>query len=159
VPAILDRNRRIDLVARAKYPRTGSLTEQCRPDGDIRVWQRPNKPRGMKGEQFRSYPLTLRMREVAVDARDNNNRVEQFKVITTILDVAINGEHIRSLYERRWSGEVDIRSIKSTMQMDILRCKTPEMVEKEIWMHLLAYNLLRTVMAVAAARMASSLAK
>src|SRR5262249_21945190 len=54
-------------------------------------------------------------------------------------------------YERRWSGEVDIRAIKATMQMDVLRCKTPEMVEKEIWAHLLAYNLLRTVMAVAAA--------
>lgn len=49
-----------------------------------------------------------------------------------------------------WEGEVDIRSIKSTMQMDILRCKTPDMVHKEIWTHLLAYNLLRTVMAVAA---------
>ena len=96
------------------------------------------------------YPRTLRMREVAVDARDKNNRVEQFKVITTILDAAIDGGQIGSLYERRWSGEVDIRSIKSTMQMDILRCKTPGMVEKEIWAHLLAYNLLRTVMAVAA---------
>ena len=46
---------------------------------------------------------------------------------------------------------MDIRAIKSTMKMDILRCKTPAMVEKEIWAHLLAYNLLRTVMAVAAA--------
>ncbi|MCA9071247.1 MAG: IS4 family transposase, partial [Planctomycetaceae bacterium] len=36
------------------------------------------------------------------------------------------------------------------MKMDILRCKTPEMISKEIWIHLLAYNLLRTVMAVAA---------
>ena len=54
------------------------------------------------------------------------------------------------MYERRWDGELDIRSIKSTMKMDILRCKTPEMVRKEIWAHLLAYNLLRTVMAVAA---------
>src|SRR5262249_49452172 len=52
--------------------------------------------------------------------------------------------------ERRWDGEVDIRSIKSPMKMDILRCKTPAMVQKEIWVHLLAYNLLRTVMAVAA---------
>jgi hypothetical protein len=51
---------------------------------------------------------------------------------------------------RGWYTEVDIRSIKSVMQMDILRCKTPEMVRKEIWAHLLAYNLLRTVMAMAA---------
>ena len=55
-----------------------------------------------------------------------------------------------SYMRERWSGEVDIRSIKSTMKMDVLRCKTPEMVEKEIWAYLLAYNLLRTVMAVAA---------
>jgi hypothetical protein len=90
------------------------------------------------------------MREVAVDARDKINRVTQFKVVTTILDAEIDGGQIARLYERRWSGEVDNRSIKSVMQMDILRCKTPEMVEKEIWTHLLAYNLLRTVMAVAA---------
>src|SRR5215510_1846382 len=55
------------------------------------------------------------------------------------------------MYRRRWGGELDIRAINSTMRMDILRCKTPGMVEKEVWAHLLAYNLLRTVMAVAAA--------
>src|SRR5262249_21369892 len=61
-----------------------------------------------------------------------------------------DGGQIGNLYERRWDGEVDIRSIKSTMKMDILRCKTPVMVRKEIWAHLLAYNLLRAAMAVAA---------
>ena len=105
----------------------------------------------MKGEQYRTYPKSLLMRQVSVDARDKDNRVEQFKVVTTILDASIDGGQIGELYERRWDGEVDIRSIKSTMKMDVLRCKTPEMVRKEIWAHLLAYNLLRTVMAVAAA--------
>ena len=105
----------------------------------------------MSGEQYRSYPESLTMRQVSVDARGRNNRAEQFKVVTTILDASIGGGQIGALYERRWDGEVDIRSIKSAMKMDILRCKTPEMVEKEIWAHLLAYNLLRTVMAVAAA--------
>ena len=90
------------------------------------------------------------MRQVSVDARDKDNRVEQFKVSTTILEASIDGGQIGDLYERRWEGEVDIRSVKSTMKMDVLRCKTPEMVRKEIWAHLLAYNLLRTVMAVAA---------
>src|SRR6185369_4092265 len=99
----------------------------------------------------RSYPKTLRMRQVSVDARDKDNRVEQFRVVTTILDASIDGRQIGDLYERRWEGEVDIRSIKSTLKMDVLRCKTPEMVRKEIWAHLLAYNLLRTAMAVAAA--------
>src|SRR5499425_808287 len=91
------------------------------------------------------------MRQVSVDARDKDNRVEPFKVITTILDASIDGGQIGDLYERRWEGEVDVRSIKSVMKMDVLRCKTPEMVRKEIWAHLLAYNLLRTVMAAAAA--------
>ncbi len=142
--------RNIDIVARAQYERVASRTAQSRPDGDIIVWERPNKPHGMTGEQYRRYPKNLIMRQVTVDARDKNNRVKQFKVVTTILDQSIDGKQIGDLYDRRWDGEVDIRSIKSTMQMDILRCKTPDMVHKEIWTHLLAYNLLRTVMAVAA---------
>src|SRR6516165_6231319 len=145
------RQRGIELVARVQYQRVGTQTVQSGPDGDVIVWQRPNKPHGMKGEQYRTYPKTLRMRQVNVDARDKDNRVEQFKVITTILDTAINGVQIGNLFERRWDAELDIRSIKSTMKMDVLRCKTPEMVRKEIWTYLLAYNLLRTVMAVAAA--------
>jgi hypothetical protein len=90
------------------------------------------------------------MRQVTVDARDKNNRAKRFKVVTTMLETPIDGGEIGRLYERRWDGEVDIRSIKSTIQMDVLRSKTPDMVHKEIWTHLLAYNLLRTVMAVAA---------
>ena len=144
------RQRDIDLVTRVQAERVGSRTVASRPDGDIIVWQRPNKPRGMTGEQYRRYPESLTMRQVSVDARGKDNRAEQFKVVTTILDASIDGGQIGGLYERRWDGEVDIRSIKSTMKMDILRCKTPEMVEKEIWVYLLAYNLLRTVMAVAA---------
>jgi len=144
------RQRGLELVARVQAERVGTRTVESRPDGDIIVWQRPNKPRGMTGAQYRSYPASLTMRQVSVDARDSNHRVERFQVITTMLDAAIDGGQIGQLYERRWDGEVDLRSIKSTMQMDILRCKTPAMVEKEIWAHLLAYNLLRTVMAVAA---------
>ena len=144
------RQRNVDIVAHAQYERTGSWAIETRPDGDILVWQRPQKPRGMTRDQYRNYPKQLLMREVSVDARDKNNRAKQFKVVTTILDESIDGQEIGSLYERRWDGEVDIRSIKSTMQMDILRCKTPDMVHKEIWTHLLAYNLLRTIMAVAA---------
>lgn len=144
------RQRGIELVARVQAERVGTRTVERRPDGDIIVWQRPNKPRGMAGEQYRRYPESLTMRQVSVDARGKDNRAEQFKVVTTILDGAIGGGQIGDLYERRWDGEVDIRSIKSTMKMGVLRCKTPEMIRKEIWVYLLAYNLLRTVMAVAA---------
>ena len=143
-------SRGIDIVARAQHERVETRIVQSNLDGDIIVWQRPNKPRGMTGAQYRSYPKQLVMRQVTVDACDKNNRVNQFKVITTIPAQSIAGQQIGDLFERRWDGEVDIRSIKSTMQMDVLRCKTPDMVHKEIWTHLLAYNLLRTVMAVAA---------
>src|SRR3954465_12572318 len=130
------RQRGVDLVARVQAERVGSRPVESTPDGDVIVWQRPNKPHGMKGEQYRTYPESLTMRQVSVDARDKNNRAEQFKVVTTILDPAILGGQIGQLYERRWQGEVDIRSIKSTMGMDVLRCKTPAMAEKEIWAHL-----------------------
>jgi hypothetical protein len=144
------RDRGLELVARVQAERVGGRTVESRPDGDVITWQRPNKPRGMTGAQYRRYPKEMRMRQVTVDARDRESRAEVFKVVTTMLDASIDGGQIGELYERRWSGEVDIRALKSTMQMDVLRCKTPEMVEKEIWAHLLAYNLLRTVMAVAA---------
>jgi hypothetical protein len=145
------RDRGLELVARVQAERVGSATVESGPDGDVILWRRPNKPRGMTGEEYRRYPKGLLMRQVTVDARDRENRAEVFKVVTTILDASIDGRQIGELYEQRWSGEIDIRSLKSTMQMDVLRCKSPEMIHKEIWAHLLAYNLLRTVMAVAAA--------
>src|SRR5262249_13200939 len=56
------------------------------------------------------------------------------------------------LYRARWNAELDLRSLKQIMQMDILRCKTPESVRKELWAHMLAYNLIRAIMAQAASR-------
>jgi hypothetical protein len=146
------RARGVDLVARRKYDRAGSRVVRRGPGWVVRVWRRPNKPRGMTAAQYRTYPKTLRIRQVDVDARAANNRAERFQVVTTILDPAAAGREIGALYERRWDGELDLRSIKVTMKMDILRCRTPGMVEKELWAHLLAYNLLRAVMARAAAR-------
>ncbi len=136
--------RGVDIVARAQYERQGSRIAQSKPDDDIIVWQRPNKPRGMTGEQYRSYPKTIIMRQVTVDARDKNNRVKQFKVVTTILDQSIDGKQVGDLFERRWDGEVDIRSIKSTMQMEALRFQIPELVQQKVWAHLPAYNRLGT---------------
>ena len=65
------------------------------------------------------------MRQVTVDARGQDNRAGLFKVATTILDATIDGEQIGDNYQRRWDGEVDIRAIKTTMQMDVLWCKRP----------------------------------
>ena len=72
-------------------------------------------------------------------------------LVTTMLDATeYMKEELADLFLQRWNMELDLRSIKDVLQMDVLRCKSPEMVEKEIWVHLLAYNLIRGVMAQAA---------
>jgi hypothetical protein len=72
--------------------------------------------------------------------------------VTTLLDPQqTTKEDLANLYRARWNNELDLRSIKSTMQMHDLRCRTPDLVHKEIWTHVLGYNLIRTIMAQAAA--------
>src|SRR4051794_2181066 len=94
------RERGIELVARVQHERVGTQVAESRPDGDLILWPRPQKAHGMKGEQYRAYPKTLLMRQVSVDARDRDSRAEQFKVITTILDPAMDGGQIGGLFER-----------------------------------------------------------
>jgi hypothetical protein len=74
-------------------------------------------------------------------------------IATTLLDPqAYSKEDLAQLYRERWNAELDLRSLKQTLQMDILRCRTPELVRKEIWTHILAYNLIRTIIAQAASK-------
>jgi len=110
---------------------------------DHRVeWQRPPKPASMSAEQYACYPEKLRMREVEVGGRI---------LVTTLLDPErVSAPALDKLYAMRWNIEVDFRTIKVTLQMDVLRCKSKAMVEKEIAVYLLAYNLVRWTMAVAA---------
>ena len=80
-------------------------------------------------------------------------RTREIIVVTNLLDpMEYSKQDLAELYQARWNQELDLRSIKTTMQMDVLRCKTPELARKEVWTHLLAYNLIRTVMAQAAAK-------
>lgn len=85
--------------------------------------------------------LTLRQTEVA-------GRI----LVTTLTDArSVTQLDLDALYQRRWQVEVDLRSIKDVLGMDILRSKSPAMIDKEIAVHLLAYNLVRGLMARAAA--------
>src|SRR5262249_42304645 len=78
-------------------------------------------------------------------------------VATTLLDAELyTRDDLAHLYRARWNIELDWRSIKDVLRMDVLRCKTPELVRKEIWTHVLAYNLIRTVMAQAASQAGTS---
>jgi len=114
-------------------------------------WQRPQKPDWMDQETYDRMPLSIQIREIHVHVKQPGFRVESLVVVTTLTDAdQYTPEDIAALYGRRWLAELDIRAIKVTMGMDILRCKTPPMFRKEIWTCLLAYNLIRRAMLQAA---------
>jgi len=74
-------------------------------------------------------------------------------VVTTLLDPEqASVSDLADLYRQRWINELDFCSLKVALQLDVLRCKTPELVRKEIWTHVLAYNLIRTIIAQSATR-------
>lgn len=113
--------------------------------GDHRVeWRRPEKPDWMDPPTYDRMPLSIQVREIHVHVDHPGFRVESLVVVTTLTDAEqYSPDDIAELYGFRWLVELDIRAIKATMGMDILRCKTPPMVRKEIWTCLLAYNLIR----------------
>ena len=105
-------------------------------------WDRPLCPAWMDADTYATIPETLVMREV---------RVGGWTLVTTLTNAQeVSKRDLYDLYHLRWQIELDLRSIKAVMQMDVLRCMTPEMVAKEIAVHLLAYNMVRTTMAQAA---------
>ena len=99
----------------------------------------------------RAMPMFITVREVRFSVKQAGFRTREVVVVTTLLDPKkYSKDDLAELYRARWNQELDLRSIKTTMQMDVVRGKTPDLVRKEVWIHLLAYNLIRTVMAQAA---------
>ena len=111
-------------------------------------WPKPaQRSQGLRPQDYRRLPETLAVRELRYRVAVRGFRTQEITLATTLLDAETYlPEALAELYFLRWDVELDFRHIKTTMQMDVLRCKTPEMVRKEIWTHLLAYNLIRTVM-------------
>ena len=106
----------------------------------------------MSQEQYDQIPETLTLREVQFDVKVPGRRAETITIITTLTDPqAYSREDIAELYGFRWNVELDLRQIKQTLHLDHVRCKTPEMVRRELWVTLLAYNLIRKVIATSAA--------
>ena len=94
-----------------------------------------NRPNWMSQDRYDAAVPSLTVREVKVGG----------KVLITTLNCPkyAHKNELRKLYTKRWNIELDIRDIKTTMGMNILSCKTPDMVVKEVWVYLLAYNLIR----------------
>lgn len=114
-------------------------------------WPKPRQPDWMDAATYAALPEELTVRVVRLEVKRRGFRTQRIELATTLLDEQqFTRDELAELYAARWHAELDLRSLKSVMQMDVLRGKTPDMVRKEIWMHLLAYNLVRTVMAQAA---------
>jgi hypothetical protein len=115
------------------------------------VWDRPQRPEWMTVEEYAEVPKQLRLRELRVRVTAKGCRTKSLVLVTTLLDATeFSHDDIGELYHQRWQAELDLRSLKQTLGMDELRCTAPELVEREIWMYVLSYNLVRKVMAQAA---------
>lgn len=114
-------------------------------------WIKPQKPWWMSHQIYACLPDSLLIRQLKVEVCQKGFRCRHLHIVTTLTDAQLySKEELATAFRCRWHAELDLRSIKQVMQMDVLRCKSPAMVRKEIWMHLLAYNLIRTLMVRAA---------
>lgn len=105
-------------------------------------WPKPQRPEWMSAEQYARLPDGLTMREAKVSHK---------VLVTTMTDHhALSKQDLLSLYARRWNVELDLRNLKTTLGMEVLSCQTPSMNEKQLWVYLLAYNVIRLLMAQAA---------
>lgn len=116
------------------------------------VWQRPLQcPRWMSKEEFAKIPRTLTLRELKLSISEPGFRAKSIVVITTLTDIGeFSAEDIAELYGYRWNIELDVRSLKCNLNLDHVRCKSPEMVRRELWTTVLAYNLIRSTAAASA---------
>jgi hypothetical protein len=115
------------------------------------VWHKPQRPEWMTEAEYAQVPQELRMREMQVRITAKGCRTRSLVLVTTLLDAEeFPCDDISELYKHRWQAELDLRSLKQTLGMDQLRCTSPELAERELWMHVLSYNLVRKVMAQAA---------
>lgn len=142
VALLLERG--VDLVTRQHQRRVTDFRRGIRLGrrDQLVQWQRPQRPSWMDTETYARMPECLMLRQVEVAGRI---------LVTTLTDArAVSAQDIDALYSRRWQVEVDLRSIKAQMGMDIVRAKSPDMIDKEIAAYLLAYNLVCALMARAA---------
>jgi hypothetical protein len=146
--------RGVDVVVRLHQARTADFRRGRRlgREDHLVIWTKPKHiPDWMSRAEYEAMPAQLTLREFRVRVQDLTKRVRRLVVVTTLLEArTYPKDELGDLFRRRWEAELNLRSLKSVMQMDMLRTKSPEMVRKEVAMHLLAYNVIRGVMAEAA---------
>jgi hypothetical protein len=150
---VLLKELKVDCVFRLHQCRTADFSRGRRLGKNDHVlrWDRPQKPTWMDDATYARMPKSIEVREVEVRVDKPGFRPDSLVVVTTLADAdKYTADDIRDLFRKRWLVEQDIRALKSNLGIDVLRCQTPEMVRKEIWVALLAYNLIRQTMLQAA---------
>ncbi|BAY41717.1 putative transposase, IS4 family (plasmid) [Nostoc sp. NIES-2111] len=131
--------------SRTTTMRKGKIVGDC---DKLVTWYKPKRcPKGLSLDEFDALPPSITVRELYYYIVIPGFRSQRVSLITTLLEQSLYPNlEIVKLYYKRWEVELDLRHLKTTLGMDVLRCKTPSMVRKEIYAYLLAYNLLRSLM-------------
>ena len=150
----------VDLALVAAQKADGVFRKHQRRSSDFRrgkrlgrrdhivTWSKPvSCPNGMTPNEFKALPDTFRVRELHFSIREAGQRTKTVTVVTTLLDAkAYPKAKVAQLYGLRWQVEINLDHVKTTLKMEMLQARSPEMVRKEIYVHLMAYNLLRYLM-------------
>ncbi len=125
--------------------------QQLGREDHIVTWVKPRCPAWMDSSTYDALPATMAIRELRIRVQRKGFKTRVVLIATTLLDAVLYSKaELTGLSRTRWHAELDIRSLKQSLAMDVLRCKSPAMVSKEIWAHLLVYNLIRRAMVAAA---------
>jgi len=127
---------------------------KCGRCDQIVRWLKPEqKPRWMTRQQYQALPQTIDVREIKRVVRLPTGLLQTIVLVTTLLDEnRYPAEELLGVLKDRWAVEVNLRHLKTTMGMEVLRCQTPEGIARELWMFLIIYNLVRLIMLEASAR-------
>ena len=145
--------RGIDSVMRLHQARKVSFREGQRFGKDDRLvtWNQPQRTEAWSLEEWEALPGSLSLRLIRLYVTTPGFRTREVTLVTTLTDAgAYPADAIRALYAQRWEVELHFHQIKILLGLDILRCKSPELIERETLMHLIAYNLIRLLMQQAA---------
>jgi Transposase DDE domain len=155
--------RGIDSVMRLHQARKVTFREGRRLGEDDRLvtWRKPaQRTDAWSREEWEALPQSLPVRLIRLYVSTPGFRTREVTLVTTLTDAtAYPADAIRALYAQRWEVELHFHQIKTLLGLDILRCKSPELIAKETLMHLIAYNLIRLLMQQAANTHGASLGR
>jgi hypothetical protein len=151
VSSFKDRRVGFVITLARRIPVTETEAVKVRGKDDLLIhWKKPKirtKASSYSQEDWEGMPETLQLRQIKVTVNEPGCRVSSCSIVTTLLDAEeYPASELADLYFQRWDVELFFRDIKTTMGMDILRCKSPGMVRKEILMHFIVYNCIRCLM-------------